>query len=377
MTIGRRKFLQLGTLASASLLIPDFLSSLMEKAITSSKKLIVLQLSGGNDGLNTVIPYGNDIYFKSRPSLAIARGHALKLTDEAGLHPSLKGLRDLFNQGYVSIINSVGYPDPSRSHFRSMDIWHSGSTTGFNTGWIGRHLDEYGGRNGIALEMDERVGLALRGVIKQGLPLYAGCVPHNAQHDATLTSYFSHTDASYAANTEYMFNQAKIRRSVTEYPDTQLGKRMKMISSLIKAGTDTEVYYASLGSFDTHVNQLEHHGQLLSHLDESLSCFVADLKRDHCFNDVLILVFSEFGRRVTENKSKGTDHGTANNIFLVSGVLKRQGILNNLPNLRDLNEGDLKYKVDFRQVYATILDRWFEGDSRKVLGAQFPQLDFV
>jgi uncharacterized protein (DUF1501 family) len=349
MTISRRRFLQLSSLAGASFLVPEFLSSCVSQ-VGSNKKLVVIQLSGGNDGLNTIVPYRNDIYYRSRPHVSLAQNEILKLTGEAGLHPSLKNLKRIYEKGYVSIINSVGYPEPSRSHFRSMDIWHSGHTSGATgTGWLGRYMDcscrAAGKATGMCVEMDETISLALRGSRKEG------------QNKAGLVS-----DTNGRGG---------------DYPDTQIGNSLKLVAQGINGGSGTKAYYLSHGSFDTHVNQKEHHAHLLEELDEALGAFVSDLDQQRQMEDVMVFMFSEFGRRVAENPLKGTDHGAANNVVLISGALKKAGMYNGLPDLAELDEGDIKHSIDFRQIYATVLERWLDADPQEVLGGTYEQLSMI
>lgn len=399
MLIKRRKFLQLGSLATASSMIPGFLKPFEKKAMVppGNKVLVVLQLSGGNDGLNTVIPVRNDIYFKARPKLAIPKEQALILTDEAGVHPALSGLKELYDEGNLAILNSVGYPNPDRSHFRSMDIWHSASASDeyFYTGWIGRYLDaQCSGcdRPTHALEIDDVLSMALKGEHVKGLAmkdpkrlyttanekyfkdLISSYKPEVTDHPV---HYLYKTMAETVNSANYIYEQSRLHPSSSMYPPTEAGKSLQTIASLIFSDIDTKVYYLSLGSFDTHVNQGAQQQRLFTEMNNALRAFVTDLKRNDRFNDVLITTFSEFGRRVSQNASGGTDHGTANNMFFIGGGLKRKGILNPLPDLNDLSDGDLKYQVDFKSVYATILKNWLNADDKKILGKRFDYLDFV
>lgn len=400
MSLNRRRFLQLGSLASASLLVPQFLKAFEYRPEHSlpplaGKKLVVIQLSGGNDGLNTVIPVRNDIYYSSRPGLAIAREEALSLGDDCGLHPSLSGIRSLYDEGYVSILNSVGYPEPNRSHFRSMDIWQSASSSSeiLHTGWLGRYLDRQRTADAAAcLEVDDTLSLALKGRERKGLaarnidrlhqaasdPFFRQlATDHRKEHEEQLSSYLYKTLRETGSAAGYLYEQGRKAKPAAVYPDTDLGKRMKTIAALLLAGSSTGVYYVSHGSFDTHTGQKERQAKLLQQLDEAVAALVKDLRDAGLFRDVLIMTFSEFGRRVASNASNGTDHGTAGNMFLISGGLKKAGLYNELPSLSDLDDGDLRFQLDFRQVYATVLERWLEADARSVLGGQFKPLSFV
>jgi len=397
MLIKRKEFLQIGTLASASLMMPKFLKAFEKKDLVTpgNKVLIVLQFSGGNDGLNTVIPIRNDIYYRSRPKLGIQKEKALQITDEAGLNPALPFFKELFDEGSLGIMNNVGYPNPDRSHFRSMDIWQSASDSNqyISTGWLGRYLDaQCSGcdKPTQALEIDDVLSLALKGENLKGLALrdpkklYSSSneryfkeinAAHN--HEEAAVDYLYKTLSETLNSADYIYEQSRRHPSSESYPATQLGKNLKTISSLIFSDINTKVYYVSLGSFDTHVNQENQQKRLFTELNDAISAFVKDLKNNNRFQDVTLMTFSEFGRRVAQNASGGTDHGTANNMFFIGGGLKQKGLINAMPDLIDLNQGDLKYTVDFKSVYATLLHNWLEADDEKVLGKKFERMNFI
>ena len=400
MQIKRREFLQVGSLATASFMVPKFLKAFEGGTALvppGNKVVVVLQLSGGNDGVNTVIPVRNDIYYRSRPRLGIQRTAALTLTDEVGLHPALTSFADAFNDGSLGILNNVGYPNPDRSHFRSMDIWHTASKSSeyLSSGWIGRYLDaQCSGcdKPTQALEIDDVLSLALKGVNENGLALkdpkrlYGTsnerffkdiAASHADHHDEQPVEYLYKTMTNTLSSADYIFKQSKLHPSTGEYPNSELGKNLKTIASLIFSDINTKVYYVSLGSFDTHINQEAQQGRLFKEMNDAVGAFVKDLKAAGRFNDVLFFTFSEFGRRVSQNASGGTDHGTANNMFLLSGGLKEKGVLNALPDLSDLDEGDLKYKIDFKNVYATVLNKWLNSDDQKILGNNYEKLKFI
>lgn len=399
MLIKRKTFIQTGSLATASLLLPKFLKAFESpyRVPAGNKVVVVLQMSGGNDGLNTVIPIRNDIYYRSRPRLGIAKDKALGLTDETGLHPALTAFRDLYNDGSLAILNNVGYPNPDRSHFRSMDIWHTASTSEeyWTNGWLGRYLDAqcHGcDKPTHAIEIDDVLSLALKGEEAKGIAvkdprrLYGTANEkffrevlknHKDEAGEQPVDYLYKTMAETLSSADYIFQQSKVHPTKAEYPNTELGRSMKTIASLIFSDINTRVYYVSLGSFDTHVNQDGQQQRLFTELNDAVKSFVADLKDQHRFEDVLLFTFSEFGRRVEQNASGGTDHGTANNMFLVSGGLKRKGVLNPMPDLADLLEGDLKYNVDFKSVYATVLNKWLKADDKSILTRPYNYLDFI
>jgi len=397
MLLKRRDFLQTGSLATASFLMPKFLKAFEGNGMVppGNKVLVVIQFSGGNDGLNTVIPVRNDIYYQQRPKLGIQKQSSLLINDEVGLHPALTTFRDLYNEGSMGIMNSVGYPNPDRSHFRSMDIWQSGSSSDqyLYTGWLGRYLDaQCSGceKPTNAIEVDDILSLALKGENNKGLAVKDPAKLYNTSHQKYFkdinaehqkgedtVDYLYKTMSETLSSADYLFQQSRRHPSTEAYPNSEIGKNLKTIASLIMSDINTRVYYVSLGSFDTHVNQENQQKRLFTELNDALASFVKDLKSNNRFQDVLMMTFSEFGRRVSQNASGGTDHGTANNMFFLGGGLKQKGILNPMPDLADLNDGDLKYKVDFKNVYATILNKWLGADDKKILGEHFEHLAFV
>jgi uncharacterized protein (DUF1501 family) len=397
MLIKRKEFLQVGSLASASLMMPKFLKTFEKKTLVppGNKVLVVLQFSGGNDGLNTVIPVRNDIYYKSRPRLGIQRDKTLQLTDEVGINPALPFFKNLFDEGSLGIMNSVGYPNPDRSHFRSMDIWQSASNSNeyVNTGWLGRYLDAQCsgcGKPVSALEIDDVLSLALKGEKIKGLAFRDPKKLYNTsneryykeisavhENEEPVADYLYKTLAETLSSADYIYEQSRRHPSSQHYPATALGKNFQTISSLILSDISTKVYYVSLGSFDTHVNQENQQKRLFTELNDAVNAFVTDMKTNHRFEDVVIMTFSEFGRRVAQNASGGTDHGTANCMFFIGGDLKQKGLINPMPDLNDLNEGDLKHTVDFKSVYASLLHNWLNTDDEKILGKKYQLLDFI
>jgi uncharacterized protein (DUF1501 family) len=404
MLLKRREFLKSASLATASLWVPRFLQAHARPGALApnGKILVMIQLSGGNDGLNTVIPIRNDIYYAERRRLGISQKDALQLTDEAGLHPELKAFKSLYDAGDMAVLHNVGYPNPDRSHFRSMDIWHSASPASeyWSTGWLGRYLDaQCAGRpaqtncTAPVLEIDDTLSLALKGEHRKGLALqepgqlyrtarspyftdYVAAQNTMLQEDSPV-GYLYKTMAETLSSADYLFEKSRTKPSAGTYPNTGMGKHLKTVASLILGDSETSVYYLSLGSFDTHINQAGQQKRLFKELNEALAAFSAELKAQGRWDDVLVATFSEFGRRVAQNASGGTDHGTANQMFFLGGSLKQKGLLNELPDLSDLDAGDLKFKVDFRQVYATLLERWLGTNSEEILGKKFETLGFV
>lgn len=393
----RRNFLKSTTLASTSVFVPSFLRRMSGHALgkgAGRKKLVVIQWSGGNDGLNTVVPFGNDIYYKKRPTLSIKRKEVLRLTDELGLHPALTPLRKLYDQGLLSIINNVGYPNPDRSHFRSMDIWQtgSGSDENWSTGWLGRYLDSacQGKPPYHALEVADGLSLAMKGEQVSGFAMrnakrlrnvtnnrFLQKIAENHQGEDGNVAYLYKTLIDTQSSAAYLFEQSKVHQSKVTYPKSRLAKDLKQVAELMTADTETQVYYVNIGGFDTHVNQKAKQQRLLTEYAEAVNAFVKDLQQNNLMDETLILTFSEFGRRVQQNASNGTDHGTANNVFLIGGNLKKAGFYNNGPDLMNLKNNDLVFEIDFREIYASILDNWLEADSATVLKKRFSGLKIV
>ena len=399
MIIRRKEFIQVGSLATASLMLPKFMKAFERPAMVpaGNKVVVVLQLSGGNDGLNTVIPVRNDLYYKARPKLGIEKAKALLLNEEVGLHPALTGFKEMYDDGSLGILNSVGYPNPDRSHFRSMDIWQTGSQSSeyITSGWVGRYLDAQ--CNGCdkptqAIEIDDILSLAMKGELSKGIAMkdpqrlfgtsnekfFRDVLKnHTDEPGAQPVDYLYKTMAETLSSADYIFKQSRLHPTRAEYPKSELGNGLKTIASLIYSEINTKVYYISLGSFDTHFNQDSQQQRLFTELNDAVKAFVKDLKENNRFEDVMLFTFSEFGRRVEQNASGGTDHGTANNMFLMSGGLKQKGMINALPDLSQLDEGDLKYQVDFKNVYATILKKWLNADDKAILGKNFDYMNFI
>ncbi len=397
--MNRRDFIKQSTLVSGSILLPSFLKPLSALGnSTGNKKLVVIQLSGGNDGLNTIVPYRNDIYYKVRPSISIAKDTVLKLNDELGFNPALKPLKSLFDAGNMCIINGVGYPNPDKSHFRSMDIWQSASSSSevISTGWLGRYLDS--NCDGCvqphhAIETDDSLSLALKGAARKGMAIkepaqlsrvanepfiknVCSAVQTNMLTDDNL-GYLYKTLIESEQSANYVYSKVKTQKNIAEFDKEKFSLSMSLISRFILSGLSTKVYYTSIGSFDTHANQNNQQDRLLGQFAQGVKSFMDDIEQSSFKDDVLIMVFSEFGRRVAQNAGQGTDHGTASNMFLIGHNLKKQGLYNNPSNLQNLIDGDLIYDVDFRDVYATVLNKWLDADAKKIIGNGCNVLDFL
>ena len=398
----RRDFLKNSALVSGAFMMPAFLKPFEAMAmnqLSGFKNLVIIQLSGGNDGLNTIIPYGNDIYYQKRKTIAINQTDIVKLNDMQGLNPNLSALKSIYDQGYMSIINSVGYPNPDRSHFRSMDIWQTGSDANqfLTTGWIGRYLDSNCQTSNCkaytAIEVDDTLSLAMKGVKMKGIavqdpnklyqttrePFFKDLVhDHNpADLNEDNLGYLYKTMIETYSSADYIQNTSKTYKVTADYPQTPFANQLKTVSKFINSGLQTRVYYVSLSGFDTHVGQQNQQGRQLKVYGDAVAAFITDLKQSCKLDDTLVMTFSEFGRRVEQNASNGTDHGTANNILIYGGKLKKAGIYNDAPDLATLDNGDLKYQVDFRDVYATLLDKWLNVNNSQILTKNFAGLSFV
>jgi uncharacterized protein (DUF1501 family) len=412
----RRVFLQKGlTLLAVSSTIPSFLDqTVMALADPLDVKrvgqpngkdgriLVVVQLSGGNDGLSTVIPHGDDAYHRNRGVLAHDADSVLKINDYLGLNGKLTGLMDLLHQGKLAVVQGVGYPNPNRSHFRSMDIWQSAQPERdvADSGWLGRYFDNTcpGCDPRVGVAIGDQVPTAMQG--ERVMPLsferpdnyrYRGMdsrgymalnqVPDGApaaRPDAPITpttqlDFLHRTAMDAQVSSDEILRITRGHRGTATYPNGEFGSGLQTIAAMIAGGLPTRVYYVSLGGFDTHVNQTPRHDPLMQQLSQGIAAFWADLKSQGNEDRVLMMTFSEFGRRVTANASGGTDHGAAAPMFLV-GKGVTNGIIGDHPSLTNLDQGDLRYLIDFRSVYATILQNWLQTPSKPILGNQFPTL---
>ncbi len=397
--LDRRGFLRMSALGAGviSLPSPGPFGLMADHRTRSDKILVVVQMSGGNDGLNTVIPFENDDYHRARRSLA-QRKH-LKLDDTLALNENLGAMKELFDAGDLSIIQGVGYPNPNRSHFKSTDIWHSAdpSKRSKKSGWIGRLGDQMTQKvydPDFAINISQQPPLALTGkryrpVSFQNAAAYRAALtkgqerafekiaasPAASDRDAIL-ELVGQTAQDARVSSSAIREAAIAYKSPVEYGSSNLGKSLRTVSALINSGLSTRVYYVYHNGFDTHVNQAGKHPRLMSELATALGAFQKDLTRLGKTDRVATLAFSEFGRRVKENGSRGTDHGTAGPTFLL-GAPVRGGILGEQPDLTDLDRGDLKFNTDFRRIYATLIDKWLGVNSAKILGAEFDHLPLL
>ncbi|MBM3970983.1 MAG: DUF1501 domain-containing protein [Planctomycetes bacterium] len=406
----RREFLkQFGaaSLVSLGAMPPSFLAraAAATEAKPDERILVLVQLAGGNDGLNTVVPFGRDEYYKARPGVGIGMDAVLKLNGELGLHPAMDGFQKLFDEGWLSVIQGVGYPNPDRSHFRSMDIWQSAKPEkdDVSNGWLGRALDStveqhVGKVPGLAFGTD-KLPLSLvaskinvptvRDVKGYQLQLGPGNESALKAHKQSLERIASR-DAMAGSDLDFLRRTARMAWSsaeqlkqisasykpATAYPGNALGQKLRTVAEIISSDLSTRMYFVHLDGFDTHSQQANAHQALLTELSSAITAFVGDLKGHGLADRVLVATFSEFGRRVAENGSLGTDHGAASQMFVISPKCKG-GIVGAHPSLTDLDDGDLKFHTDFRSVYATLLDHWLSIPSAPVLGGAFRPVEFV
>ena len=386
--IDRRHFLQHSALISLAPWIPSFLPGTLKGADArkDDRILVVIQLDGGNDGLNTVIPFADENYAKSRRELRVAEKDVLKLNGSIGLHPSMKDAADLFHEGRLMIVQGVGYPNPNRSHFESMSIWHHArleSDQHDGNGWLGRAVDAAPKRDGAMADSvyvgSEAIPVALRGRRAIAISLERESdlalqtpvsTPASPATGDDLSAFVTRTqDQSFKAARQFD-QSAQERSSVATYPTTGLARHLQLVSRLIKLEGGTRVFYASQGGYDTHSAQADSHRNLLREFSGAMKAFLDDLKTSQLAERVVVLAFSEFGRRVQENGSGGTDHGVAGPVFL-AGSAVQGGFFGEHPSLSDLDQGDLKMSIDFRRVYATILKDWLGIEPAPVLGGTY------
>ncbi|HYO07502.1 MAG TPA: DUF1501 domain-containing protein [Tepidisphaeraceae bacterium] len=436
----RRIFLQKGlTMLAVGATVPTFLDETvlaianpldMPRTQRASGKdgkiLVVVQLSGGNDGLNTVVPFGDDAYHRARPVLGHKAGEVLKLDNYLGLHPNLAPLKEIYDDGRMGIIQGVGYPNPNRSHFRSMDIWHNGDPQNevVTNGWLGRFFDNTctGADPHVGVSIGEQMPLAMKGdrimplsfdraenyryngkekdrylalnkidpaavatgadgSNPKGAPSTQPIARPTAKKVEAITpssqlDFLHRTAMDAQLSSDDILRMTGRHAPPAPYPGGTFGNGLRTIAAMIAGGLPTRVYYVSLGGFDTHANERGRHDNLMQQFAQGVSAFWKDLKRQENDDRVLMMTFSEFGRRVEQNASQGTDHGAAAPMFLFGPKIK-PGVIGKHPSLTDLDGGDLKYHTDFRSVYATVLQNWMDAPSKPVLGSQFATMPIL
>ena len=375
--------------------------------MVSTKKdrsLVVIELAGGNDALNTLVPYNNSLYYEYRPSIGIQQEDVLAINGEYGFNPNMQAVKDLWDRGELAIINGIGYPQPNRSHFRSRDIWYTAEPESIgNQGWLGaaiRDLDAKG--ENVLTGVNFGRGLP-RALVCRGVPVASvgnletyGLLPdmsdENVRHNAldALGRMYGPAGGrdivarTLAENGSQALMGADILRtaperysSSIEYADTAISQSLKSAAQVMSAGLGTRVLYAQHGSFDTHSNELQSHAKLWQDASAAIADFTEDLKEQGLWEETLVLVWSEFGRRVRDNGT-GCDHGSGGVAFVLGGSVEG-GLYGQYPSLReaDLSEGDMAYTTDFRTTYATVLDRWLGLDPDPIVHGQFEQFEFI
>jgi uncharacterized protein (DUF1501 family) len=386
----RREFLKQSVLVSLAPFVPTFLSRsvLAGNVKAGERTLVVIQLDGGNDGLNTVIPFADEGYAKHRRELRIAEKDILKLDDAVGLHPQMKSAAKLFEERRLSIVQGVGYPNPNRSHFESMAIWQHARIKADDhdgIGWLGRTADAARREDSLAADSiyvgAEAIPVALRGRRSNAvsleneadLKLVAGIGGGRREPPAAqdLSAFVQRTvDQSFDAARRFSETTDALAAGGESYPASKLAQKLRLVSRLLKLGGGTRLYYVSQSGYDTHAAQLYTHSRLLGEFSGALKAFLDDLQAAKIDDRVVVLAFSEFGRRVEENGSAGTDHGAAGPVF-VAGTPVVGGLVERHPPLVDLDAGDLRMSIDFRQIYATLLEQWLEARSEMILGQPF------
>ncbi|HUY90174.1 MAG TPA: DUF1501 domain-containing protein [Pirellulales bacterium] len=391
----RRNLLKRSSLLALAPTVPGFLARLARaaEAKPDDRVLVVIQLDGGNDGVNTVVPYRDEGYAKHRNQLRLKQDQLHKLGDEAALHPAMKAMAELFDNGRLAIVQGVGYPNPNRSHDVSMAIWHTARfdrTEHKSYGWLGRALDQsplpQGGPASL-LVGDGALPIALvgrRSITGSFSRLDELKAPNDAARievaceptDDDLEGFIRRLTLETYATADAVNAAVARQRAKSNYPASPLAEQLSTIARLIEADLPTRVYYAVQAGYDTHAVQLPTHGRLLSELSRALKAFLDDLSDSRLAERVLVMTFSEFGRRVAENASAGADHGTAAPMFLAGGSV-RSGLHGVAPRLLDLDQGDLKMSVDFRRVYAAILRDWLALEPATVLAGSFEPLPIL
>ncbi len=403
MEFARRRFLKWGAaLVATSPTVPGFVNRTAYAATARGDSVLVLiQLIGGNDGLATVIPYSDPVYQELRTTVAEPQNSLVTLNDELALHPAMAPLKPLWDEGALAIVQGVGYPNPNRSHFRSVEIWNTAEPERLvDLGWLGKYVDHVNpGSSLYAINMDHAAAAVSRratepvptvsnldafSVHSQGDPVDAAAQMAAIERIYADTSPFLPqeeflrgvaTTAMWAADDLRAMGVAYESR--TEYPAGQFGQSLRLIAQMIAGESGTRVFTAALGGFDTHSAQLQAHSRLLETLAGGISALLNDLRDHGVAEKVVIATYSEFGRRPRQNGSAGTDHGTAAPLFVVGDPV-RGGTYGSAPSLTDLDaDGDLKFTTDFRSVYASLLDNWLGAPSSVVLEGSFPSLDLI
>ncbi|MEO1523804.1 MAG: DUF1501 domain-containing protein [Planctomycetota bacterium] len=398
----RRQFLtQLSGVMAFGAAAPQVLCRAAAAGGDNDRILVVVEMAGGNDGLNSVIPHSDPAYKKARPTLAISKAACLPIDDEIGLHPAMTGFAELLEQNRFGVIQGVGYENPNRSHFESMDIWHSclRKSQTRNDGWIGRYLEVNGGLSSgdpaaLHLGADKQpFALTSRDIrvpsiqsldefrlmdngsldLRQAIGTVAA-TQSSAAND--LLGFVQQSTTSAVEASDRLESAGMKYKPAKKFPTTGLGQKLGTVAKLIAGGIQSTIYYVRIDGFDTHANQPDAHAALLRQVSDSVTSLITDLNQQGHGDRVMVMCFSEFGRRVAENASDGTDHGTAGPIFLAGNAVQ-SGLIGKHPSLTDLDQGDLRFHTDFRAVYASLLENWLGCESETVLGGKFKPLSIL
>ena len=410
MTITRRRFLKTSLGASALLTsIPSLPSLLLGPSANAATQdanddriLIVVQLSGGNDGLNTVIPYGDDVYARNRSTLRRTGEEVHKIDSQLGFHPRMEGFSRLYKEGLLSIVQGVGCENLPRDHEKAMRVWHSASPDCLDcpAGWLGRTGDSIWDTSEAHSKVAfvgpikrpsamnaERVFVpsirSLKDLTLHSMPGQSGSASKRmpADNDNPLLAFVQESMQRSYLNSRKIQAVAESPAAQSEYPSFGFARDLQMVAQMIRAENGIRIFFTELGGegfggFDNHANQLDNHGSLLHQLSEAIAAFADDLKRDGLLDNVMLMTFSEFGRTLQENGRRGTGHGNAAPVFLVGGKLKG-GLIGAHPSLTELDNGAPQFHTDFRRIYATVLEPWLGFDSKEILGGQFDPLDVL
>ncbi|MFK7851728.1 MAG: DUF1501 domain-containing protein [Akkermansiaceae bacterium] len=432
----RRDFMRSAVLgASASWTLPGFIdktfAELGDQASDQAVQfangkddtiLVVLQMAGGNDGLNTLVPYEDDLYYKARPTLGKKKNNLIQLEDGLGLNNSMPFLGSMFKEGSLGVVQGVGYPNPNRSHFVSTSVWETADTNGrANTGWLGRYFDNacegtdptfgisfnkstpesfgamrnpgaslsspelyrwiHGG--GQRAQAEEFFGELNQPIANDNEPISGGSIEMagggkvGAIVGESNLKFLERVALDAQVSSKKILEVAAKHKTKVKYDGTPIARNLNLVSRMIAGGMATRVYYVSHGGFDTHTGQLNTHDRLLGQLDSALKSFFTDLKQQGNDKRVMLMTFSEFGRRVAQNASAGTDHGQASCMFVAGGGVKG-GMYGEYPSLSELSQGDLVHTVDFRSVYADMLNGWLKAPgTQRILGGKFDGIGLV
>ncbi len=403
----RRQFLgRSAAIVSLGVVGPSVFERALEQAAlaapngtpTADRVLVIVQLAGGNDALNTTIPYADPRYRDARHDIAVPEGQALVLNDRLALHPNMPWFKQMWDAGWLAVVEAVGYPNPNRSHFESTAIWQTADTGATAEGWLGRSLKGMVDNEGhpfraVAISPQTPAAFVASGVAVPSFrsieqyrlaagagkydpapallklyDQYPANAPYAALLDGTMHEVYKSTKALQELHAAYV--------PAVTYPKTSLASGLRVLAEAISAQVGMRVGYVTLGGFDTHDSQLLEQPPLLTVLDQALQAFYADLGAHNHASNVTVMIWSEFGRRVRENASGGTDHGKGNSLFVLGPPVKG-GTYGDPMNLGDLDEGDLRFHTDFRSVYATLLADWLRVDPAQALGGRYPTLGFM